>query len=220
MRTFSDLYTNKLMNISFTVNKGKEVFENQIGNHYPGDYGEVKKILEKSGLTTAFYIENINEICIDVPEGWIIFDAWGEPVGAGGKYEKFMELNSGVTELEEIIRNDVSDIYASKYDVVYALDFIDAPVTDKYLIGESTHRDADCILNERTKLPTKYYFLTWGHESCHDGDEWVAIVSSMDELKKIYEKTLKESDSYYESNGLKLKAYEYKESFFAPISIL
>ena len=132
MRKFSYLYADRLMKITFIANKGKEVFDNQIGKHYPGDYGEAKKILEKNGVTTAFYIENVNEIRIDVSDGWIIIDAWGEPVGAGGKYKKFMALDSGVTELEETIRSDVSDIYAGKYDVVYALDFIDPLLTDKH----------------------------------------------------------------------------------------
>lgn len=54
MRTFADLYANKLMNIIFTSDKGKEAFKNKIGNHYPEDYGEVKEILKKHEVTTAF----------------------------------------------------------------------------------------------------------------------------------------------------------------------
>lgn len=66
----------------------------------------------------------------------------------------------------------------------------------------------------------KHYFLTWEHPSSHDGDQWVAITGSMDDLKKIYETTLKESNNYHESIGLKLMAYEHSEKGFTSIQNL
>ena len=125
MKKFADLYKNKLMKITFTNSNAEEIYDSEISTHIPGDYSDCKKVFKRCGLSTAFYIGNINETCIDVPEGWIIIDAWGEPVGAGGKYEKFMDSNFGVTELEATIKMDVSDICSGKYDVIYAMDNID-----------------------------------------------------------------------------------------------
>ena len=97
----------------------------EFGTHWPEDYFTVKEFCNTNGYTTAFCIKNVNEIRIDVPDGWCVIDAWGEIIGAGGKYEKFLELNSGVTELENMMNDDVKKIYGMKYDLTYLEDIRD-----------------------------------------------------------------------------------------------
>lgn len=150
MRKFADLYKNKLMKITFTNNNAEQIFYNEIGTHIPEDYFDCKNIFIRHGLSTAFYIKNINETCIDVPEGWIIIDAWGEPVGAGGKYKKFMDLNSGVTELEATIKMDESHVCSGKYDVIYAMDNIDIALN---ISGQLPYSEAKDLYNMLMNIP-------------------------------------------------------------------
>lgn len=125
MKQFNDLYQDKYMHITFCSPKSEKLYENYIDRHLIGDYGNVKRIFEKYEATTAFYIQNINETCIDVPDGWVIIDSYGEVAGAGGKYEVFLDIFSSVKKLNLTMMQDRKDIYSGKYDLIYAMELID-----------------------------------------------------------------------------------------------
>lgn len=122
--SYKDVYKDKLNYITCRTEKIRNAIDEEYGTHFPGDYDDIKKICKSRGWTIAFCINNINEIRIDVPNGWCILDAYGEIVGAGGKYEPFLELNSSVTELENTLQNDLAEIRAMKYDV----EFTETPI--------------------------------------------------------------------------------------------
>lgn len=87
---------------------------------------------------------------------------------------------------------------------------VDGSFSDRYLLKAFTLRVIDSMLCEAGKRPVKDYFLTWMASSCHDMDEWVGIAHSREELRALYEKTLKEEeDMDYRSAGEKLIAFEY-----------
>ena len=117
--SYDDLCKDKLMVINCRTEEIQKVIKEEIDSHVSGDYLDVKKKSEENGFSIAFCINNVNEIRIDVPDGWCIIDGWGEVVGAGGKYAPFLSIDRSVTELENTLINDIAEIRAMKYDVEY-----------------------------------------------------------------------------------------------------
>lgn len=116
---YIDLSKDKLMVQNFRTVEMYQVVKEKCGVHIPNDYFDVKKICMEFGYSIAFCINNVNEIRIDIPDGFCIVDAWGIVVGAGKKYEHFLSNDSSVTELEKMLEEDIADIYSMKYDVEY-----------------------------------------------------------------------------------------------------
>lgn len=89
----------------------------------------------------------------------------------------------------------------------------DETFSDQYLLKAVTLRIIDRMLCKAESRKRKKYFLTWTSNQDHDMDEWVGIVNTKEELKKLYEETKDEYREYYEDAGLRLEAYEYTEKY-------
>ena len=176
----------------------KEKWNTYLCKQITDDYWAVKTVMRELGYTTALYIWNQAQICIDVPEGYVIVN-WcnGEVEQAGGKY---IVLVGAVMQLAKEIVKDREEILTGKYEMIFSEQKIDIDQERRYRLSYTQAKEIYDTLLKAEKSGKYLWELIEKKEVVDAVQKEMQMKSAAIEYATIKAKTLVDSHGIVDRN--------------------